>query len=137
MHGLRPRLEERGSRLLNLFNPEPNPHSAPRRDQDRVLSKAKKAADKQILELSVALEITKFQRDAYREQIAKLEQRLADVDRRAERAEERLHEATLMLSNLAMQAMNSAVRLNATEVLVDGKSILRLNNPINSVPRLA
>ena len=98
------------------------------------MSKAKKAADKQILELSVALEITKFQRDAYREQIAKLEQRLADADRRAERAEERLHEATLMLSSLAMQAMNSPARSNATEVLVDGKSILRLNNPINFAP---
>jgi hypothetical protein len=94
------------------------------------MSKAKKAEDKQILELSVALEITKFQRDAHREQIAKLEQRLADADRRAERVEERLHEATLMLSNLAMQAVTATTRSNATEVLVDGKSILRLNNPI-------
>ena len=94
------------------------------------MSKAKKAADKHILELSVALEITKFQRDAHREQIAKLEQRLADADRRAERVEERLHEATLMLSNLAMQAVTATTRSNATEVLVDGKSILRLNNPI-------
>ena len=94
------------------------------------MSKAKKAADKQILELSVALEITKFQRDAHREQIAKLEQRLADADRRAERAEQRLHETTLMLSNLALQSVTATTRSNATEVLVDGKSILRLNNPI-------
>jgi chromosome segregation ATPase len=99
------------------------------------MSKAKKAADKQILELSVALEITKFQRDAYREQIAKLEQSLADADRRAERAEQRLHEATLMLSNLAMQSVTATTRSNATEVLVDGKSILRLNNPIASASR--
>ncbi len=69
------------------------------------MSKAKKAEDKQILELSVALEITKFQRDAHREQIAKLERRLADADRRAERAEQRLHETTLMLSNLALQSV--------------------------------
>jgi hypothetical protein len=94
------------------------------------MSKAKKAEDKQILELSVALEITKFQRDAYREQIAKLEQRLADADRRAERAEQRLHETTLMLSNLALQSVTATTRSNAAEVLVDGKSILRLNNPI-------
>ncbi|MFZ9199764.1 MAG: hypothetical protein ACO22Z_10470 [Paracoccaceae bacterium] len=94
------------------------------------MSKAKKAEDTQILELSVALEITKFQRDAYREQIAKLEQRLADADRRAERVEERLHEATLMLSNLATQAVTATTQSNATEVLVDGKSILRLNNPV-------
>ncbi len=99
------------------------------------MSKAKKAADKQILELSVALEITKFQRDAYREQIAKLEQRLAGADRRAERAKERLHEATLMLSNLAVQSVTATTRSNATEVLVDGKSILRLNNPIASASR--
>ena len=95
------------------------------------MSKAKKAEDKQILELSVALEITKFQRDAYHEQVTKLEQRLADADRRAERAEERLHEATWMRSTLAMQAVNAPARSNATEVLVDGRSILRLNNPIN------
>jgi hypothetical protein len=94
------------------------------------MSKAKKAEDKQILELSVAFEITKFQRDAYREQIARIEQRLADADRRAERAEERLHEAALMLDNLAMQAVTATKRSNATEVMVDGKSILRLNNPI-------
>jgi hypothetical protein len=36
-----------------------------------------------------------------------------------------------MLSTLAMQAVNAPARSNATEVLVDGKSILRLNNPIN------
>ena len=29
-----------------------------------------------------------------------------------------------------MQAVNAPARSNATEVLVDGKSILRLNNPI-------
>ena len=84
------------------------------------------------LELSVALEITKFQRDAYHDQVTKLELILADADRRAERAEERLHEATKMLSSLAMQAVNMPARSNATEVLVDGKSILRLNNPINA-----
>jgi hypothetical protein len=94
------------------------------------MSKAKIPEDKQILELSVALEITKFQRDAYREQITKLEQRLADADRRAERAEERLYEAQQIPSSLAMQAVNAPARSNATEVLFDGKSILRLNNPI-------
>jgi seryl-tRNA synthetase len=62
--------------------------------------------------------------------IAKLEQRLADADRRAERAEQRLHETTLMLSNLALQSVTATTRSNAAEVLVDGKSILRLNNPI-------
>jgi hypothetical protein len=49
----------------------------------------------------------------------------------AERAQEHLHEVTRILSNLAMHAMNVPARSNATEVLVDAKSILRLNNPIN------
>jgi hypothetical protein len=35
-----------------------------------------------------------------------------------------------MLSNLALQSVTATTRSNATEVLVDGKSILRLNNPI-------
>ena len=95
------------------------------------MTRARTDHKQRALELSSALEITKFQRDAYREQIAKLEQRLADADRRGERAEQRLHEATLMLSNLAMQSVTATTRSNATEVLVDGKSILRLNNPIN------
>jgi hypothetical protein len=83
------------------------------------------------LELSIALEITKFQRDAYRDQIEKLEKRLMAADHRAELAEQRLHDSTRMLSNLALQAVSSPARSTATEVLVDGKSILRLNNPIN------
>jgi hypothetical protein len=63
--------------------------------------------------------------------------RLAAADHRAELAEERLHGATLMLSNLAVQAVSSPSRSTATEVLVDGKSILRLNNPINFRAALA
>ncbi|MBM3616529.1 MAG: hypothetical protein FJX28_14240 [Alphaproteobacteria bacterium] len=93
------------------------------------MTKARIDHRQRAIELSAALEITKFQRDAYRAQIEKLEQRLADADRRAERAEARLHEATQMLSNLALQAVSLPTRSNATEVLVDGKSILRLNNP--------
>lgn len=98
------------------------------------MTKARADHKQRALELSVALEITKFQRDVYRDQNEKLEQRLSQADRRAELAEERLHEATQMLSSLAMQAVNLPARSNATEVLVDGKSILRLNNPINTPP---
>jgi hypothetical protein len=36
-----------------------------------------------------------------------------------------------MLSSVVMQAVNMPAILNVTEVLVDGKSILRLNNPIS------
>ena len=95
------------------------------------MTKARADHQQRALELSVALAITKFQRDAYRDQNEKLEQRLSQADRRAELAEERLHQATQMLASLAMHAVNISARSNATEVFVDGKSILRLNNPIN------
>ena len=36
-----------------------------------------------------------------------------------------------MLASLAAHAVNAPERSSATEVLVDGKGILRLNNPIN------
>lgn len=94
------------------------------------MTRARTDHKQRALELSAALEIAKFQRDAYRDQIEKLEQRLMAADHRAERAEQRLHDATRMLSNLAMQAVSAPARSTATEVLVDGKSILRLNNPV-------
>ena len=94
------------------------------------MTKAKADQKRRTLELSAALEITKFQCDAYRDQVAKLERRLADADRRAERAEARLHEATIMLASLAMQAVSAPARSSAAEVFVDGKSILRLSNPV-------
>lgn len=56
---------------------------------------------------------------------------LSVEDCRAERAEEPLHATTQMLSSVVMQAVNMPAILNVTEVLVDGKSILRLNNPIS------
>jgi hypothetical protein len=94
------------------------------------MTKAKADHKRRAVELSAALEITKFQRDAYRDQAAKLERRLEEADRRAERAEARLHDATLMLASLAMQAISAPARSSAAEVFVDGKSILRLRNPV-------
>ena len=51
------------------------------------MTKARADHKQRALELSVTLEITKFQRDAYRDQNEKLEQRLSQADRRAELAE--------------------------------------------------
>jgi hypothetical protein len=94
------------------------------------MTEAKADHKRRALELSAALEATKLQRDAYCDQIAKLERRLADADGRAERAEARLYDATLMLASLAMQAVSAPARSSAAEVFVDGKSILRLSNPV-------
>lgn len=95
------------------------------------MTNAKTNHKQRALELAAALEVAQYQRDAYRDQVVKLELRLTTADRRAERAEERLYGATRMLSNLAVRAVSAPSRSTATEVLVDGKSILRLNNPIN------
>ncbi len=91
---------------------------------------------KALLEVSAALEITKFQRDSHAREIERLEAQLTAATRRAERAEERLHETTMRLSDLGMQIALTAARSTATEVLMDGKSILRLNNPIRIPDRL-
>ena len=71
------------------------------------MTKARADHKQRALELSVALEITQFQRDAYRDQNEKLEQRLSQAARRAELAEERLHQATQMLASLAVHAVNA------------------------------
>ncbi len=86
--------------------------------------------EKALLEVSAALEITRFQRDSHAKEIERLEAQLTAATRRAERAEERLHETTMRLSDLGMQIASIAARSTATEVLMDGKSILRLNNPV-------
>ncbi len=85
---------------------------------------------RQLLELTVALEIAKTERDGCRAQAELLKSRLEDVTRRAERAESRLHETTKMLWTLARDAVTAPARSVATEVMVDGKRVLHLSNPV-------
>lgn len=86
---------------------------------------------KQLLEVSVALEITKSERDHLRSQITMLQEQMNKAEARAERAEERLHQTTIMMSDLSRQAIAAQSSSAFTEILMDGRSILRLNNPVS------
>ena len=50
--------------------------------------------DKELMETSIALEITRFQRDSLKDQIDQLAAQLQSTMQRAERAEARLHDTT-------------------------------------------
>jgi chromosome segregation ATPase len=85
---------------------------------------------RKLLEVSVALEIVRTERDYLRAEVTSLRDQLAEATARAERSEARLHEVTLAMAELSRQAILMPARSQATEVLMDGKSILRLNNPV-------
>lgn len=86
--------------------------------------------DQKLMETSIALEITRFQRDSLKDQIDQLSAQLQSTTQRAERAEARLHDTTVMLSNLSMQA-TAMVKMSSTlEVFIEGRAVLRLLNPV-------
>jgi chromosome segregation ATPase len=88
------------------------------------------ARDNRLLEVSVALEIVRHERDHLRSQLDQLQKQLDQAVSRAERSEARLHEVTMTMAELSRQAILAPGRSNATEIMVDGKSVLRLSNPI-------
>lgn len=83
-----------------------------------------------LLEVSVALEMMRSERDQLRSHVALLRDQLQTATQRAERAEDRLQESTRMIAHLGMQAILGQRCSSATEVHVDGKSVLRLYNPV-------
>lgn len=85
---------------------------------------------RRLLEVSVALETAKIERDAYRDRYEDLRAQLAAANARAERAEERLQETTRMLFDLGRDAVFARPQSSATEVMVEGRSVLRLSRPI-------
>lgn len=85
---------------------------------------------RQLLEVSVALEIAKRERDAFRDKATMLESQLADTVQRAKDAETRLHETTTMLFQVSRDAISVGPRSIATEVTIDGRSVLRLGHPV-------
>lgn len=87
----------------------------------------------QLLEVSVALEIVKMERDQCREKTKSLEHQLAETTLRAKEAEERLQETTDMLFRLSKAALSARYRSTASEVIIDGRSVLRLEHPIIEV----
>ena len=84
----------------------------------------------ELMETAIALEITRFQRDSLKAQVEQLLVQLHSATQRAERAEERLHETTIMLSNLSMQATATVRMSSVSEVFIEGRSVLRLSNPV-------
>lgn len=85
---------------------------------------------RRLLEVSVALEIAKSERDAYRARFEDLRAQLDAATARAERAEERLQETTRMLFDLGRDAAGARPHSTATEVMVEGRSVLRLSRPV-------
>jgi hypothetical protein len=100
----------------------------PGEEQFLMGTKADKSAT--LLEVSVALEIVRGERNLLRAEVSMLREQLARETARAERSEARLHEVTMTMAELSREAILAPARSNATEVLMDGKSILRLNNPV-------
>lgn len=92
---------------------------------------------RQIIALSSELEAVKSERDHLRKQLNWVQGYLQQTTERAERAEVRLHEVTMTMADLGRQAMSLPTRSTATEVLMDGKSILRLSNPVQFANRSA
>ncbi|MCH8466690.1 MAG: hypothetical protein LAT78_09010 [Roseinatronobacter sp.] len=88
-------------------------------------------AEKRLLNATVALEGLRAERDFLRAQVNWLQRQLQNAIERAERSEDRLHEVTLRMAELSHEAITAPTRSGATEVLMDGKSILRLSNPIS------
>ena len=93
------------------------------------------SAERELSEARMALEIAKIERDQLRMRVEELHRYLTKADARAERAEERLHEITMAISKLGQLALTRQALSTATEVLIDGKSILRLNNPVGDIDR--
>lgn len=85
---------------------------------------------RQLLEVSVALEIVKTERDECRKRTLLLEKQLAEMTQRAHTAEQRWQETTEMLFQFSRDILSSQSRSTVREVVIDGRSILRLEQPI-------
>ena len=85
---------------------------------------------RQLLEVSVALEIVKTERDECRKRTLMLEEQLAEMTQRARLAEQRLQETTEMLFHFSRDILSSRTRSTVREVVIDGRSILRLEQPV-------
>ena len=85
---------------------------------------------KHLLEISVALEITKSERDHLRSQINMLQEQLNKAEARAERAEARLHQTTILMSDLSRQAIvaQSRVRTHNQNNTVAARAMAERNS---------
>jgi len=84
----------------------------------------------QLFGFTEVLEVVKIERDCLRGEVIRLTDELERMLLRAERAETRLHEVTLAMVDISRQAILSPQRSTVTEVIMDGRSLLRLGNPV-------
>jgi ethanolamine utilization protein EutA (predicted chaperonin) len=85
---------------------------------------------KTLLKAKISAEVLTAQRDHYRAQAEFLDKQLAKAEARAALAEQRLHQITMTMAEISQNAISASAKSSATEVLMDGRSILRLNNPV-------
>ena len=87
-------------------------------------------ANGHLFEYPEVLEIVKAERDYLRGEAHALKAELEGALLRAERAEARLHELTLAIAEVSRKAVLAPQRSTVTEVMIDGKKLLRLSNPV-------
>ena len=84
----------------------------------------------QLFGFDEVLEIVKAERDCLRGEVTRLKDELVRMSLRAERAEERLYEITLAMADARREAVVAPIYSNTTEVTMDDKDFLRLDNPV-------
>ena len=85
---------------------------------------------KQLLTAHAAAEILRAERNSYKAQLKLLQVQLERAEARADRAEERLHQLSTHLVSLSEAAIAAPPRSRAAEVMTDGRSLLKLYNPV-------
>ena len=87
-------------------------------------------AHRHLFDYPEVLEIVKAERDYLRGEACTLKVELEGALLRAERAEARLHELTLAIAEVSRQAVLAPQRSTVTEVMIEGKKLLQLGNPV-------
>jgi hypothetical protein len=90
---------------------------------------------RQYLEVSVALEIVKTERDQLRARLGEMQYHLQQTMQRADRMEQRLHAAHASLARLSESLITPPRISSWSEVDHNGHKVLRLDNPVRKSTR--
>jgi hypothetical protein len=85
---------------------------------------------KKLIKAKISVEVLTAQRDHYRAHADFLDKQLAKAEARAELAEQRLHQITMTMAEISQNAISTSTQSSTTEVLMEGRSVLRLTNPV-------
>ena len=85
---------------------------------------------RQYLEVSVALEIVKTERDHLLARLGEMQYHMQQTLQRADRMEQRLHEAHASLARLSESLITPPQISSWAEMDHDGHKVLRLDNPV-------